>query len=68
MGGQYVDDPAYGQVLYLDGGTAVGGHDSYLEFPEGFFDEMDSMTISMDVNEVTRMGNSLHLHHRPGSE
>ena len=57
VGGQYVDDPAYGQVLYLDGGTAVGGHDSYLEFPEGFFNGKDSLTISMDVNEVTRMGN-----------
>ena len=56
VGGQYVDDPDYGQVLYLDGDTSVGGHDSYLEFPQGFFDDMDSMTISMDVNKVTRTG------------
>ena len=56
VGGQYVDDPDYGQVLYLDGDTSVGGHDSYLEFPQGFFDKMDSMTISMDVNKVTRTG------------
>ncbi len=52
----YVHDDEYGQVLYLDGGTEVGGHNSFLEFPEGFFDGMDKMTISMDVNEVTRSG------------
>ena len=58
-GATYVQDDAYGQVLYLDGdsGDSMGGHDSYLSFPEGFFDGMDSMTISMDVNEVSRTGN-----------
>ena len=55
----YVQDDSYGQVLYLDGddGDGMGGHDSYLEFPEGFFDGKDEMTISFDMNEVTRMGN-----------
>ena len=58
-GAVYVQDDSYGQVLYLDGdsGDSMGGHDSYLSFPEGFFDGMDSMTISMDVNEVSRTGN-----------
>ena len=45
------------QVLYLDGAKAEGGSNSYLEFPQGFFDGHDSMTISMDVKEVTRVGN-----------
>lgn len=55
----YVQDESYGQVLYLDGDSRnyMGGHDSYLEFPQGFFDEMDNVTISMDVNEVSRTGN-----------
>lgn len=55
----YVQDESYGQVLYLDGDSRnyMGGHDSYLEFPKGFFDEMDNVTISMDVNEVSRTGN-----------
>ena len=55
----YVQDDSYGQVLYLDGddGDSMGGHDSYLEFPEGFFDGKDELTISFDVNEVTRSGN-----------
>lgn len=55
----YVQDESYGQVLYLDGdsGKYMGGHDSYLEFPKGFFDRMDNVTISMDVNEVSRTGN-----------
>ena len=55
----YVQDESYGQVLYLDGdsGDYMGGHDSYLEFPKGFFDRMDNVTISMDVNEVSRTGN-----------
>lgn len=54
----YVQDESYGQVLYLDGddGDYMGGHDSYLEFPQGFFDGMDNVTISMDVNEVSRTG------------
>ena len=56
-GASYVQDEEYGQVLYLDGGTAFGGHDAYLEFPEGFFDKKDALTISMDVKEVTRSGN-----------
>lgn len=55
--GQYVQDDKYGQVLYLDGDTSVGGQNSYLEFPKGFFDGRDKMTISFDVNEVTRSGN-----------
>ncbi len=55
----YVQDDSYGQVLYLDGdsGDGMGGHDSYLSFPEGFFDGRDNVTISMDVNEVSRTGN-----------
>ena len=55
----YVQDDSYGQVLYLDGddGDYMGGHDSYLEFPQGFFDGKDSLTVSFDVNEVTRTGN-----------
>src|SRR5699024_4331292 len=50
---------SYGQVLYLDGDSrdGMGGHDSYLSFPEGFFDGRDNVTISMDVNEVSRTGN-----------
>ena len=55
-GAVYVKDDNYGQVLYLDGDTSVKGHNSFLEFPEGFFDGKDSVTISMDVNEVTRTG------------
>lgn len=53
----YVQDEDYGQVLYLDGSTAVGGHNSFMEFPEGIFDGMDELTVSMDVKEVTRRGN-----------
>lgn len=56
-GAEYVQDEEYGQVLYLDGAKAEGGSNSYLEFPQGFFDGHDSMTISMDVKEVTRAGN-----------
>lgn len=58
-GAVYVQDDAYGQVLYLDGdsGDGMGGNDSYLAFPEGFFDGMDNVTISMDVNEISRTGN-----------
>ena len=41
----------------MDGDKTDGGHDSYLEFPEGYFDGKDKVTISMDVNEVTRSGN-----------
>lgn len=55
----YVQDADYGQVLYLDGddGDGIGGHDSYLEFPQGFFDGKDELTVSFDVNEVSRSGN-----------
>lgn len=56
-GASYVEDEEYGQVLYLDGGKSMGGSNSFLEFPEGFFDGKDSLTISMDVNAVTRSGN-----------
>lgn len=56
-GASYVKDDEYGQVLYLDGNENEGGHNSYLEFPEGFFDGKDKLTISMDMNEVTRTGN-----------
>ncbi len=58
-GAAYVQDDSYGQVLYLDGDSrdGMGGHDSYLSFPEGFFDGRDNVTISMDVNEVSRTGN-----------
>lgn len=55
--GSYVKDDDYGQVLYLSGDDSVGGKNSYLEFPKGFFDGKDKMTISFDVNEVTRTGN-----------
>ena len=44
-------------VLYLDGDKKVNGHNAFLEFPQGFFDGKDRMTISMDVKEVTRSGN-----------
>lgn len=55
----YVQDADYGQVLYLDGDDddGIGGHDSYLEFPQGFFDNRDELTVSFDVNEVSRSGN-----------
>lgn len=56
-GASYVWDKEYGQVLYLDGDDSVNGHNAFLEFPEGFFDGKDRMTISMDVKEVTRSGN-----------
>lgn len=56
-GASYVWDKEYGQVLYLDGDKKVNGHNAFLEFPKGFFDGKDRMTISMDVKEVTRFGN-----------
>lgn len=56
-GASYVWDKEYGQVLYLDGDKKVNGHNTFLEFPKGFFDGKDRMTISMDVKEVTRSGN-----------
>ena len=56
-GASYVWDKEYGQVLYLDGDKKVNGHNAFLEFPKGFFDGKDCMTISMDVKEVTRSGN-----------
>ena len=56
-GASYVWDKEYGQVLYLDGDKKVNGHNAFLEFPKGFFDGKDRMTISMDVKEVTRSGN-----------
>ncbi len=56
-GASYVLDKEYGQVLYLDGDKKVNGHNAFLEFPKGFFDGKDRMTISMDVKEVTRSGN-----------
>ncbi len=56
-GATYVDDENYGQVLYLDGSTDFGGTDSYLQFPDGAFDDLDELTISFDVNQVTRSGN-----------
>ena len=56
-GASYVWDKEYGQVLYLDGDKKVNGHNAFLEFPQGFFDGKDRMTISMDVKEVTRSGN-----------
>ena len=56
-GASYVQDAEYGQVLYLDGDKSVGGHNAYLEFPEGFFDGQDTLTVSMDIKEVTRSGN-----------
>lgn len=56
-GASYVQDDTMGQVLYLDGASSFGGTNSYLEFPQGFFDGMDELTISFDVNQVTRGGN-----------
>lgn len=56
-GATYVNDDNYGQVLYLDGSTSFGGTNSYLQFPEGVFDGKDELTISFDVNQVTRSGN-----------
>lgn len=54
----YVEDPEYGQVLYLDGWkTNFKGNNSYLEFPQGLFDGRNALTISMDVKEVSRSGN-----------
>ena len=55
--GEYVSDDDYGKVLYLSGDDSVGGSNSYLEFPKGFFDNRNKMTISFDVKEVTRTGN-----------
>ncbi|MBR1623455.1 MAG: family 43 glycosylhydrolase, partial [Pseudobutyrivibrio sp.] len=56
-GAKYVKDDNYGQVLYLDGATSFGGTNSYLKFPEGVFDDKEELTISFDVNQVTRSGN-----------
>ena len=56
-GATYVDDDNYGQVLYLDGSTSFGGTNSYLQFPDGVFDDKEELTISFDVNQVTRSGN-----------
>jgi len=46
-----VTDSEKGNVLYLDGTNGT-----YLEFPQGFFDNMDSMTISMDVMTMLSSG------------
>ena len=40
----YITDPQKGQVLRLD-----GSYGTYLEFPRGFFDNLNTFTISMDV-------------------
>lgn len=56
-GASYEWDEEYGQVLYLDGDKSVKGHNAFLTFPKGFFDNKNRMTISMDVKEVTRSGN-----------
>lgn len=50
-GASYAEDKEKGQVLYLDGNAG------YLEFPKGFFDNRNEMTVSMDINAVTRNGN-----------
>ncbi|MFC0876106.1 LamG-like jellyroll fold domain-containing protein [Saccharicrinis sp. FJH2] len=40
----YVNDAGKGQVLYLDGSS-----ETYLAFPQGFFDGRSKMTVSMDI-------------------
>lgn len=46
------EDAERGNILVLDGKTG-----SYLEFPQGFFDGRDVMTISMDVMSQKSSGN-----------
>ncbi|NLY43198.1 MAG: family 43 glycosylhydrolase, partial [Clostridiaceae bacterium] len=48
----YVTDAEKGQVLYLDGTS-----NTYAEFPRGFFEGRDTVTISMDIKPVTVSGN-----------
>lgn len=45
---EYVTDTEKGKVLHLDGTS-----ETYLAFPQGFFDGRSQMTISMDVKPVT---------------
>ncbi|MDR1119843.1 MAG: T9SS type A sorting domain-containing protein [Dysgonamonadaceae bacterium] len=44
---QYISDAEKGQVLYVDKNS------SYLEFPNGFFDGRDTLTVSMDVKPMS---------------
>lgn len=39
------------QVLYLDGTS-----DTFVSFPQGFFDGMSTVTISMDIKPITVSG------------
>lgn len=52
-----VKDKKYGDVLYTDGDTGYNGTQSYFEFPKRFFDGRDQITISMDVNEISKTSN-----------
>ncbi len=47
-----VKDDEKGNVLYLDGTNGT-----YLQFPTGFFDNRNEMTISMDVKSMLSDGN-----------
>ncbi|PZD94736.1 hypothetical protein DNH61_17460 [Paenibacillus sambharensis] len=47
-GAGYADDAGKGEVLKLGGG-AVNTDSPYLEFPQGYFDGKDNVTIMMDV-------------------
>jgi len=47
-GATYVEDPEKGQVLYLSGGNS-NTNSPYLEFPEGYFDGRDNISIFMDI-------------------
>lgn len=48
----YVNDIEKGSVLYLDGKNG-----SYLEFPQGLVDGMDTFSISLDVKSEMKSGN-----------
>ncbi|OLS33390.1 LamG-like jellyroll fold domain-containing protein [Bacillus sp. MRMR6] len=47
-GSTYTNDEEEGQVLYLNGGNA-GTNSPYLEFPQGYFDGKDHVSIFMDI-------------------
>jgi len=47
-----VNDPEKGNVLQLDGTSGT-----FLEFPKGFFDARNAMTVSMDVKNELSSGN-----------
>ncbi|MBO1514014.1 LamG-like jellyroll fold domain-containing protein [Metabacillus bambusae] len=47
-GASYKEDAEKGKVLYLGGGNA-GTESPYLEFPQGYFDGKDNVSIFMDI-------------------